>query len=149
MRPKVKPVKDKIFYRQWAEEHDHCQACGIDAQRAVFERWPGLSTHHIVKFRRSDERCNLLRLCQRCHDLAEGRQIRVGGLLLPHLTLAVCLGLKLCREPQDMSLERLEELYGRRLPDPGEIPEVIEREYRLHRPHDVFRYTTLAEELAS
>jgi len=41
--------------------------------------WPGISTHHICKFRRSDEACNLIRLCQTCHDRAELKRVRVSG----------------------------------------------------------------------
>jgi hypothetical protein len=134
MGSKIGIVKDPEFYAEWALSHDHCQACGIPAREAAFQRWPGLSTHHMVKFKRSDEACNLLRLCKRCHDLAEGLTIRERGVLYPTLRLPVCLTLKLSREPGDFDAERLRVLYGRPLPDMQPVPEVIEAEFRRWRP---------------
>jgi hypothetical protein len=137
---RVRPVRDRQFYAAWALRHDHCQACGIPASRAAFCRWPGLSRHHVVKFKRSDEGCNLLMLCQRCHDLAELRTVREGGVRLPTLSLAVCLTVKKNREPSEYDHERLRELYGRPLPDLLPVPPVIEAEYRRWRPGAVLQW---------
>ena len=83
----------------------------------------GLTVHHCVKWRRADEATNLLMLCMQCHDLAEGRNIRVDGVLLPKLTLGVCLAIKKFREPDEYDEARLTELFGRRLPDLEPLPE--------------------------
>lgn len=133
---KCRPVRDPEMYRAWALEHPWCQACGIDAASAHAERWPGLSTHHIVKAGRSDERCNLLRLCKRCHDLAELLTVKGGdGRELPRLTLAVCLAVKRDRDPGDWAPGRLAELrYPMALPAPAPVPAFLEEEYRRRLP---------------
>lgn len=135
------PVDDPEGYRLWASERQWCHCCGIDADLAVFA-YAGipLSTHHIVKAGRSDEACNLLRLCGRCHDLAEGRNLRVASVLLPHLTIAVCLTIKATRDAEAHDPARLAVLFGRRLPDPEPIPPVFEWEFRKRRPWDVRRF---------
>ncbi len=115
------------FYRQWSFWHDYCQCCGVSAHRAS---WPGLSTHHIVKFGRVHAACNLLRLCHRCHSLAEGLTVRDrDGNPYPKLTLGICLWLKGADEPEDFDLDHLSELYGRNLPDLEPVPWCFEREW--------------------
>lgn len=124
-------IDDDEWYAGWNREHTFCHCCGIPEGMAASMRWPGLSTHHMVKQGRSDEACNLLRLCQRCHDLAEGHQIRdpdTGGYF-PKLPLAVCLTIKLEREPGDYDEARLLRLRGRPLPDREPIPEVFREEW--------------------
>jgi hypothetical protein len=67
-----------------------------------------------------------LRVCQRCHDLAELKPIRgEDGLLMPKLPLGVCLTVKKVREPSEWNPERLTELYHRNLPDLLPIPHVF------------------------
>lgn len=129
------PVKDPVLYRDWAFAHPFCQACGIGATMAARLRWPGLSTHHMVKQGRSDEPTVLLRLCQRDHDLAEGRTVKApGGEPYPILTLGVCLSLKLASEPHDLDLPRLLKLRGCALPDFEPIPAFLQEEwYRFRR----------------
>jgi hypothetical protein len=127
---RVNPVRDREAYDDYLRRHPYCQFCGVPAGRAP---WPGLSRHHVVKFRRSDERCNLLVGCQRDHDLAELRAVRVGGVLLPKLTLGVCLSVKRERDPANWDPARLAELFGRALPDPEPIPEFLRREWRRWR----------------
>lgn len=136
--PNTKAIKDKDFYSDWAVEHDFCQCCGIHRLKAQFERWPGLSTHHMVKPGRSDERCNLLRLCERCHACAE-METRVDGKgqKLPYLPLGVCLTIKQLREPEDVDLERLEYLYGQKLPVLEPYPQVYQDEFAYWRPWDI------------
>lgn len=126
---KANPVRDPEARQAWAYRHPYCTACGIDAVAAYRERWPGLECHHIVKPGREDSACNLLRLCHRCHSLAEGLSIRVDGVLLPKLPLAVCLTIKLVRNPDEFDAVRLAQLYHRALPEMEPIPAVIEAEY--------------------
>lgn len=133
---KCKPVKDKVFYDEYALERPWCEACGVSASRAPYHHHcggVGLSRHHLVKFRRSDEATNLLVLCNRDHQLAEGILLRdpSTGLLLPKLTLGMCLSIKKARSPELLDLDRLAELYGQALPDFEPIPEFIEREWAM------------------
>jgi hypothetical protein len=106
--PKSKARHDPLALAEFAATHAYCQACGAD--------YRPLQIHHILGGRagRSDEACNLLRLCSHpCHLLAEGLDVtddsddgllrhegRVIGLvafprLLPKLTLAIQLTLKI------------------------------------------------------
>lgn len=135
-------VKDKDFYAAWNAAHDYCHCCGIAQHLAPSDYGGvGISTHHVVKSGRSDEACNLLRLCGRCHDLAEGHTIRrPDRTTWPKLSLAVCLSIKLVRDPDDFDPVRLAALFGRRLPDALPIPDVFEESYRARRPWDVRHY---------
>lgn len=144
---RVRPVKDAVFYRAWALAHPFCQCCGVP--EAAAPNAPGcggisLSTHHIVKFKRSDEACNLLRLCQRCHDLAEMRSVRVKGELLPLLYLSVVLTIKRVRDPDAWDPARLEILFGRPLPDPDPVPAFAEESYRRWRPSPFYPCDVIA-----
>jgi hypothetical protein len=131
---KARPVKNPKFYAQWNADHDFCQCCGIDAITAQHERWPGLSTHHIVKFGRSDEACNLIRLCDRCHRLAERAIIRENGIELPILEIGMVLTIKMTRDCEVWDPDRLQVLRGCSLPDMMSIPEVFELEFRERQP---------------
>jgi hypothetical protein len=137
MRLDPAPSKDKDFYKEWSLRHRHCQACGIQWNRAP---WPGLSTHHLIKQHRAHEACVLLRLCQRCHDAAEGHTVRVDGVVWPKLTIGVCLTLKLTREPEEVDFDRCKQLRGLNLPDFEPIPAIIEASYRKWRPRDKDRF---------
>lgn len=130
---KSRPVRDPTLYREWALAHPFCQACGIGAAMAAQLRWPGLSTHHIVKQGRSDEPTVLLRLCQRDHDLAEGKTIRVSGAVYPKLTIGICLALKFASEPHEFDPARLQRLRGSLLPELEPIPAFLEQEWRRFR----------------
>jgi hypothetical protein len=141
VRKKSLPVRDEKGRRVWALRHGYCQACGRTAG-AWGREWGGLSTHHIVKFRRSDEPCNFLRLCGRCHDLAEGRQVPMaGGGYWSALTVGVCLTLKRVREAEEWDQDRLTTLFGRTLPEAAPLPSLIEKEYQRNRPWDRARFT--------
>jgi hypothetical protein len=134
MYDRVRPVDDPAFYLKWALEHRRCMACGVPYYHAAKQNHGvGLTRHHVVKFRRSDEPCNLLTLCGRDHDLAEGRQVRVpggdGSEIYPALTLGVCLTLKTVRDPENWDPGRLAELFGRALPGREPIPEFLQREW--------------------
>jgi hypothetical protein len=137
---KSRPVKDQEAVRQWAERHDYCQVCGIDEYKARWMRITGLQTHHIIKVGRSDEPCNLLRVCERCHRIIEGESVpdEHGGHW-PHLTLAHVLHCKREHDPQEYDPDRLTVLWRKRqrtlgfdpLPRPEPLPEVYIDE-RLH-----------------
>lgn len=131
---KVDVSKDEEFYKAWCVARPACQVCGIDARTAVAFRFPGLSTHHVVKPHRAHEACNLIRCCQRCHDLAEGKE-RAGYLNgtrveYQRLTIGMCLTVKLRAEPWDVDLDRLQAIYGMRLPDPEPLPMLLLAEYQ-------------------
>jgi hypothetical protein len=109
VRERCYPIRDKKTRRAWAASFPYCMACGAS------EYWPGLQTHHLIKFKRSDECCNFLRLCTVCHQAAEG----IGKA---PLTLAHCLWIKKERDPENWNPERLAQLYGKPLPDLCEPP---------------------------
>lgn len=119
-------VKDPVFYRDWAVAHPFCQGCGIGARRAPF---PGLSTHHLVKPGRSDEPCNLLRLCHRCHERAEGVRVATPERVLPPVLPGVWLNVKRLREPADWDPARLEQLLGHALPRLETVPVDLARSW--------------------
>jgi hypothetical protein len=131
---RCRPVKDKRLYDLYLEEHPYCQICGVPSHVAPNTNGGiGLSRHHIVKFGRSDEKCNLLSVCARCHSLAEGRLIRVGESLLPKLTLGIVLTLKQLRTPNEYNAERLAQLYGQTLPDLEQVPDWVVAEWKRWR----------------
>jgi hypothetical protein len=131
---RVVPVHDAAFYREWAKGHDCCMVCGRPGSVAAHDI-ARLTNHHIVKFRRSDEACNLLRVCDRDHRLCEMHTVRdpVTGAELPKLILPVVLTVKRLRDPGAWDPERLAKLFGRALPDPEPIPEIFLAEWRQWR----------------
>jgi hypothetical protein len=105
---KSRPVTDQESVRQWADLHDCCQVCGIDEHKARWAQITGLQTHHIIKAGRSDEPCNLLRVCERCHRIIEGECVPDGsGGHRPPLTLAHVLCCKQEHDPREYDLDRL------------------------------------------
>lgn len=90
-----------------------------------------MQSHHLVK--RSRRRCdlawNLLRLCDRCHRLAELENVRVNGALLPKLSFGHCLWLKRESDRDKWQPELLALLYGRPLPELEQLPAlyIVER----------------------
>jgi len=117
--------KNRAVLRDWAEEHDRCHVCGITYDQTFdpqYELWPqGLQVHHIIHGTagRSDEPCNLLRVCKRCHDrIHEGRQ-RIGrGPWRCSLSLANVLWYKRKATPKEYSPKRLSQLWHRAVPRP-------------------------------
>ncbi len=130
---KSRPVKDREAVRQWAHGHDCCQVCGIDEYKARWVHVAGLQTHHIIKAGRSDEPCNLLRVCERCHRIIEGESVpdEQGGHW-PRLTLAHVLYCKREHDPRQYDPHRLTVLWRNRqrslafdpLPRPEPLPAV-------------------------
>lgn len=108
----TKPVKCRQTLAEYAERFPYCQACGIPGERRQ------LHIHHLVKRGRSDERCNLLRLCWVCHNRAEAQ----GQRIAEWITLGTALAIKLYRDPGGWDAGRLTELFLKTLPDLLPIP---------------------------
>lgn len=140
LAPKVKAVKSRLTLADFARSHPFCQACGAEPE--------ALHIHHIIGGRggRSDENCNLLRLCGlTCHWLAEGLDVQCPAAdalftgvfkmtRLPKLPLGVQLSLKLrAVELDNAALARLTQLHGKRLPDLEAIPVYFERLYQINQ----------------
>ncbi len=128
----AKAIKSPKILAQFRLDFPHCWACGVPEHLAP---WPGLQTHHIIKPGRSDERANLSRLCQQCHDLAEFHTIRRddNGLPWPWLMLPYVLWLKKHRDPDNYNRARLQDLYGKALPRASKPPLVFLREWTSHQ----------------
>ena len=121
-------------YTRWAERHDYCQVCGIDKRATRWGRLAGLQTHHIIKPGRSDEPCNLLRVCERCHWIVEGERVPDDqGGHYPKLALAHVLHCKREHDPHEYDPDRLTLLWRHRkrtdgfdpLPAPQPLPEAF------------------------
>lgn len=113
---KVPACKSKAFYTEWNKQHSQCMVCGIRSRLAGWIRWPGLSTHHIVKPGRAHEATNLIRMCHRCHNLAEGQRYsgHINGkpFVWERITIPMVLWCKIRSEPEVVNLDRLNELQG-------------------------------------
>ena len=67
----LKPIRNEKARKAWAKTKGKCQACWKSWREAEHEVM-NLTVHHLIKSHRSDEPCNFLLLCCRCHGLAEG-----------------------------------------------------------------------------
>lgn len=143
MKLQPPPSRDRVFYANWGAAHEFCQSCGRSNEQSRRD-WGciPLSTHHFIKQHRAHEACVLLRLCQGCHDLAEGRTIRVDGLVLPKLTIGICRTLKLVRETSQVNWNRCRQLRGSELPELEKIPRFFEEQFRERRPGLVKQFAT-------
>ncbi len=139
MTGKRAAIRDDESRKEWAETKalSGCTVCGRPSAC-----WRGWSVHHILPGRcgRSDEPTNWLFVCAICHDLLEKRQIRnpKTKAVLQTIPLGLALTIKLVRNYEDWSSERLAILSGVRLPSLLAIPAWIENEYRRNHP-DPFR----------
>lgn len=106
-------VRDDRLRKEWATNRHYCYLCG----GSRFQAW--VQTAHIFGgAMRSDEPCNLLRLCVHCHMRDHD------GWGERKLTLAHKLWLKKKYDPEEYDEERLLELSCRvSLPEP-EQPKV-------------------------
>lgn len=127
---KSNAVKTKAALHAWVQEHESCAACWWNPNlHRTDEYRTRVDVHHLIKQDRSHEPCNLLRLCNKCHDLAEGHTIRENGIALPKLTLGMCLWLKVECDSENWNPGRLLELWHRAsLPELEPVPEVFLRE---------------------
>lgn len=135
---KRKPKKNAEFYAEWSARHNDCQCCGIPKELAERLRFPGLSTHHIAKAGRVHTSTNIIRLCQRCHDCAEGLDTPVWlpdgrKWYFPKLTFAHCHWLKLTREPKEYDAETLTRLRMGILHEPEPVPAVYQAEWLMRQ----------------
>lgn len=121
---KSHPITDTVARYAWAMERNCCAVCHVPAGKSD---WRGLSVHHLIHGagNRSDEPCNLLLLCGRCHD-----QHHAGGHKgWPDLTLGMLLKVKRETDFPEWDAKRLKELYHRELPPLEALP----KEYRKER----------------
>lgn len=127
-------IKDPVGRREWALSRldRGCIVCGTLAP----PDFRGFSVHHILggNCGRSDEPANYALVDGVCHDLAEGRQIRQYGKVLPTISLGLMITIKMIRDHEDFSLSRLAELNRERLPHLEPIPDWIERHYKVNHP---------------
>lgn len=124
VKERSNPLKDEVAYGTWALQNRFCWACGIPYYKAGQVNRQ-LSTHHIIKSGRSDEFCNLMRLCRRCHDSAEGQEFPNWT----QLELGIALSIKKAMDPHAWNPERMAELYHKELPDLIPIPAEYDREF--------------------
>lgn len=110
---KSHPVQDVDARIAWAaaeRSRRRCYVCGISDQ---VSHWmapvPGIQTHHLVGgAARSDEPCNMVRLCHRCHRIVHGDRIpKDGGGHLPEITPQNLLWVKREHDPEEFDLDRL------------------------------------------
>src|SRR5690348_7020367 len=98
----------------WCATQTRCAVCWCDLAQC----WPPAAVHHLVRRGRQNLLCNLLALCSGCHEDHHG-QNRPG---FPGLTFSHLLTAKLESDPANWEPEKLEEIYGRRLPFLMPIP---------------------------
>jgi hypothetical protein len=127
---KANVVHDDDFRQQWGDRQTRCFACGIPVAQAPI---PGCQVHHLIKGTgRSDEACNLVLACQRCHSLCHGARVREQGELLATLTVGMQLLLKFLSAPTEYDRTRLSALNHRRLPDELPLPAWLLKERQSH-----------------
>lgn len=116
---KANVVTDPDARERWKVSGDHgnhCQVCHVPPQYAGML---AMAVHHIIRGTngRSDEPCNFLLVCGRCHSMIHDGQYRDErtGELLPAITLGMVLWIK--SHTDEWAESRLRALYHRRLPD--------------------------------
>jgi hypothetical protein len=130
-----RPGKDPRVLQAYAATHDRCACCWLPKRAQRFGWW--LELHHIIggKGGRSDELCNLLMLCTRCHMICEGAKFKQeNGEPFPTITFGMILALKCEADPDQFDLTRIAQLYRPNyrnperwrdcLPDPEPVPAV-------------------------
>ena len=123
---KACPVTDVAFRNRWkAGQEQCCQVCwitqaGMWRPDYTFRHW--FEVHHLIGGAngRSDEACNLLLTCNRCHNGAAHNYGGEWNLLREHL-----LWVKM--QTPEWNPERLWELAHREY-EPVELPDVYLRE---------------------
>jgi hypothetical protein len=108
---------------EWNLTRPCCDACGKPRSQMNGEL-NGPTTHHIIGGSgRSDEACNLLCLCVRCHWAAEiTTPMRLDGVLYEPLSEGVCLSLKQLTAPGEHNPDRLARLKGGALEEYAQLP---------------------------
>lgn len=160
-QPRRKAVHNPVLAAKWGRSKPFCAACGA----GEYGLHVLTNHHVIPgSGGRSDEPCNWLRLGMHvCHDLASGLDVRgeprwvrchecgpgilsckscmgfgwvhESGILLPKITLGIALSLKMRADPDEVDLERLQELRGSRLPDLEPIPQFFIDQWNKNQPN--------------
>ena len=93
-------VRNAKLRRKWAESRSSCYFCGTTL---------GVETHHIVggSGKRSDEPCNFVRACGKCHR-------KIHKTERPGIPLVHVLTTKRAMDPDEYDFDRLQELNGRK-----------------------------------
>lgn len=98
---KLNLIRDPMAAAKWrAEQKQECMCCGVDGL------WPGnhLQVHHLAGAAgRSDEPCNFLLVCRRCHEDAHAYLLGITELLAAK---------QLC-DPSNYNKSRVMKLMGR------------------------------------
>ena len=128
-------ITDPDARDRWSYDGSHGDRCQICLKPWIKTGWRGFAVHHIIHGAngRSDEPCNFLLVCSRCHDMihAGGYRDEKTKKLLPTITLGNVLWVKLimsdCSECDEV---RLTALYHRNLPPLDVLPDyyLAERE---------------------
>ena len=124
-----------VDLNEWNWQHDRCQCCGILRRRAFIEPdWERkkVEPHHIIKrgIGGTDEDCNLLCLCWRCHH-----QGAHNGHSRWNLTLGELLWVKKTCGDGEWDFERLIEMnrnWPVDIPD-KHLPQVLPAVYLAER----------------
>ena len=116
--------QERAMYEQFMDEFPTCMRCGW--QPGVgYRGWMihRLENAHILGgVSRTHHRSNLVRLCSGCHR-TERETIRVEGKVLPMLTLAGKLWLKMTHDPEWYDVEYLVSISIKNtMPEPVEPP---------------------------
>lgn len=102
MYQRCRPVRDEEARKEWARsKRQRCQSCH---GKPCFL---GLAVHHIVRFGRSDEPCNLLLLCNTCHAKIHDNPLG------QRITLGMTLAIKWLEDEDELDIDRLQQLHGR------------------------------------
>jgi hypothetical protein len=121
---KAHPIYSPDARRAWLLAGDHGERCQVCHRPALPTDWPPHVIHHIIRGAngRSDEPCNFLFLCARCHSLCHDAWIQdKAGQPLPEITLGMQLWIK--SQTSEWNPERLGQLYHRRLPELEPLPD--------------------------
>ena len=108
---RIVPIREPIKSREVVHSEHARRKWASTRLRCYFDRQNchsnvGMHTHHIVGGSgRSDEACNLIRVCAYCHR-------RIHRTERPVITLYDVLMAKLDHDPKEYDLDRIEELRG-------------------------------------
>jgi len=124
---------DPLARCEWMMDGDHGDRCAVTWRPITKEIFGGFNVHHLIHgaHGRSDEPANFLLLSYHVHMHYHhgGGLDPVTKVRMPPLTLENMLWCK--SESGEWNLERLTELFDRRLPEPYPLPEWFLREREL------------------
>ena len=117
---KANIITSPLERERWKMEGDHGDRCQVCRRPTSAYQWRGFAIHHIIGGAnvRSDEPCNFLLVCARCHDMVYngpgGHRDERTGEPLPIITLGHTLWIKSHTDEWDE--DRLTALYHQALP---------------------------------